>query len=155
MTFKKPTILAYWAVFTLLVACGKKNPNAMAYGEAVDTTQAISASLLVDKMAGNPTFDCTISGKVENVCKAEGCWVKIDMGKEEPLMVRMKDHAFTLPENVEGKFAFASGQAHYDTLSVEKLRDYAKDEGASQAEIDAITQPEYELVFEAKGIAVR
>ncbi|MBK6396953.1 MAG: DUF4920 domain-containing protein [Bacteroidetes bacterium] len=67
----------------------------------------------------------------------------------------MSDHSFTVTENIEGKFAFIAGQAHYDTLSVEKLQDYAKDEGAGPEEIAAITKPELELVFEAKGVAVR
>lgn len=155
MNFKKSAFLALIALIALFTACGPKNPNAMAFGAQVDTNQAISASELEAKMSGNPTFDGTISGKIENVCKAEGCWVKMAMGKDEPLMVRMKDHSFTVTENIEGKFAFVLGQAHFDTLSVEKLRDYAKDEGASAAEIEAITQPEFELVFEARGISVR
>ncbi|HQW22809.1 MAG TPA: DUF4920 domain-containing protein [Bacteroidia bacterium] len=151
----KHSFLALLAIISLLFACNQKDPNAMAFGESVDTTKAISATELTAKMSGNATFDGTISGKIENVCKAEGCWIKMSMGTEEPLMVRMKDHSFTVTENVEGKFAFALGQAHYDTLSVEKLRDYAKDEGAGPDEIAAISQPEFELVFEARGISVR
>mgnify|MGYP001093504137 CR=1 FL=1 len=155
MIRKKSFIFAILAISGLFIACNKGNSGSMTFGEPVDTAQSISASDLAGKMSGNATFDGTISGKVQSVCKAEGCWLKMDIGQEEPLMVRMKDHSFTVTENVEGKFAFASGQAHYDTLSVEKLRDYAKDEGAGQEEIDAINQPELELVFEAKGIVVR
>ena len=82
----KHSFLALLAIISLLFACNQKDPNAMAFGESVDTTKAISATELTAKMSGNATFDGTISGKIENVCKAEGCWIKMSMGTEEPLM---------------------------------------------------------------------
>ena len=155
MIFKKVPFYAVLAIFFSISACNSNHPDVMSFGEPVDSTKAIPVSQLVSAMGDKPMLETTISGKVANVCKAEGCWLKLDLGEDEPLMVRMKDHSFTVTENVEGKFAFIAGQAHYDTLSIEKLRDYAKDEGASADEIAAITKPELDLVFEAKGVAVR
>ncbi len=154
MTLKKQPLLAFLAIFLLLSSCSKKK-QALIFGEQVDTTQALPVSELASKMGGNSSMEATISGKVQNVCKAEGCWLKLDCGNDDGLMVRMKDHAFTVPEKIQDKFAFIIGRAYYDTLSIEKLRDNAKDEGASPAVIAAISQPEFELVFEAKGISIR
>ncbi len=155
MNLIKLGIYAFLAFFVILSGCSSDKSTLQTFGEAVDTSEAIPAADLVNSMGDQASFNTTISGKVVNVCKAEGCWIKLDLGEDEPLMVRMFNHSFTVAENVEGKYAFVVGQARYDTLSVEKLQDYAKDEGASPEEIAAITKPELELVFEAKGVAVR
>ena len=155
MNIKNVSFSAILAVFIILFGCGSDKNSVLNFGGAVDTTKAIPATELANSMGDQATLNTTISGKIVNVCKAEGCWLKLDLGEDEPLMVRMSDHSFTVTENIEGKFAFIAGQAHYDTLSVEKLQDYAKDEGAGPEEIAAITKPELELVFEVKGVAVR
>lgn len=155
MKIKNVSFLAVLAAFVALCGCGPDKNAVQNFGGTVDTTKAIPATELANSMGDQASLNTTISGKIVSVCKAEGCWLKLDLGEDEPLMVRMNDHSFTVSENVEGKFAFITGQAHYDTLSVEKLQDYAKDEGASPEEIAAITKPELELVFEANGVAVR
>jgi hypothetical protein len=47
------------------------------------------------------------------------------------------------------------GYATVDTVDVEMLRHFAEDAGKSQDEIDAITEPEYELTFEATGVLIK
>ena len=46
------------------------------------------------------------------------------------------------------------GEAFYDTLTVPMLKHYAEDAGKSQAEIDAITEPELRLAFTATGVMI-
>lgn len=127
----------------------------MTFGEKVDTNVAIPIENLATQLQSKSTFDGTVSGKIGDVCKAEGCWIKLSNGNNKPVMVRMKNHAFTLSQDVDGKFAFVKGEAHFDTLSVEQLRDYAKDNGSSETLITSILEPELELVFEASGVTVR
>jgi hypothetical protein len=43
----------------------------------------------------------------------------------------------------------------WDTLSVEMLRHYAEDGGATPEEIEEITEPEYSLSFVADGVVIR
>ena len=47
------------------------------------------------------------------------------------------------------------GMAYMDTTSVDMLRHLAEDAGKSQEEIDAITQPELTLAFEATGVVIK
>lgn len=156
MKVNKTSFFAILTSFATLIACNSNSSsNVQSFGEPVDTTKAISALDLPNAMGDLADLTTTISGKVVNVCKAEGCWLKVDLGEDEPLMVRMKDHSFNVTENVVGKFVFISGYAYYDSLSVDKLRDDAKDAGAGPEEIASISKPELELVFQAKGIAVR
>jgi hypothetical protein len=44
------------------------------------------------------------------------------------------------------------GIARYEVTSIEDLKHFAEDAGKSQAEIDSITEPDKELVFEASGV---
>ena len=54
-----------------------------------------------------------------------------------------------------GKTAIFEGKAYHDTTSVEMLREYAKDDGKSKAEIEKITEPEINLSFEATGVIIK
>ena len=71
-------------------------------------------------------------------------------------MVRFKDYSFFVPkEGVEGRNAIIQGEAYYDTLTVELLQHYAQDAGKSEDEILAITDPEYNFLFEASGVIIQ
>ena len=47
------------------------------------------------------------------------------------------------------------GVAKIDTTDVATLKHYASDANASQEEIDAITEPEYNYSFEATGVIIK
>jgi len=51
-----------------------------------------------------------------------------------------------------GKEVVIKGVGKMVTTSVDDQKHYLKDANATQAEIDAITQPKTELVFEATGV---
>ena len=136
------------------VSCHHENP-VQVYGEVVDSTQAVKAADLQQKMLGLRTINLTISGKVEDVCKAEGCWMKLDLGEEKRLLVRMKNRSFSVDDEVQGKYAFVKGTVHYDTISVENLQKHAKENGESDSVISALTVPEINLVMEALGVMTR
>ena len=42
-----------------------------------------------------------------------------------------------------------------DTTSFEELKHYLSDAEASQEEIDAVTEPEYNYAFEAVGVIIK
>ena len=66
----------------------------------------------------------------------------------------MKDYGFFLPLAAKGKTVIIEGEVKMKNTSVEELKHYAEDAKKSQAEIDAITKPEKEMRFTAKGIVV-
>ena len=136
------------------VSCQHENP-VQVYGEVVDSTQAVKATDLQQKMLGLRTINLTISGKVEDVCKAEGCWMKLDLGEEKRLLVRMKNRSFSVDDEVQGKYAFVKGTVHYDTISVENLQKHAKEDGESDSVVSALTVSEINLVMEALGVMTR
>lgn len=138
-------------VLFLFVACGGPSN----YGVTVNEAEAISVDELVARYANEKSFSATVSGKVENACHGEGCWLELQAGDGSLVMVTYKDKAFHLPTGIEGRAVVMTGKAFIDSVSVEALKAEAKETGKSEEEIQAITQPEYKLQFEAAGLVLK
>jgi hypothetical protein len=124
------------------------------FGNKVGEEGAVTADLLAENLnVAGQTKEVKITGKVIEVCKAEGCWVRIET-KTGSMLVKMKDHAFLVPLALEGKTVVADGVATFKETSVEQLRHFAEDAGKSKDEIAKITEPKKEIVFQATGIKV-
>ena len=104
-------------------------------------------------LADKTTADVKVKGKVVEVCKAEGCWIRMETASG-PMLIKMKDHAFMVPLAMNGKTIVADGTATFKETSVEMLKHYAEDAGKSKEEIAAIKEPKKEIILQAKGILV-
>lgn len=124
-------------------------------GEEVDESAAISVAELIKLMEGKDKLEVTVKARVEECCQKKGCWMKVDMGNGQTMMVTFKDYGFFVPLESAGKTAIMKGIAYYDTISVDMLRHYAEDAGKSKEEIEAITESSYALAFEASGVVLK
>ncbi|MCH8330152.1 MAG: DUF4920 domain-containing protein [Bacteroidetes bacterium] len=122
-------------------------------GDEFDMNNAISFVQLKTSMGEEQEVEVTVKAKVNSVCQRKGCWMRVEGGEEE-VMVRFKDYGFFIPMDCAGMTATMKGIAYYDTTSVDDLKHYAEDAGKSQEEIDAISEPEFTLVFEASGVVL-
>jgi hypothetical protein len=134
--------------------CGNKSSEGN-YGAQVDTTVYLSPDEVFNGLDSAISVDCTVKGTVTEVCQAEGCWLKLKKSDGSGLLVRAKGHSFTVPKDIADHTVYVTGIARFDTTDVETLKDYAKDAGKSQAEIDSITSPEITPLIEAEGVLVR
>ncbi|HRI25512.1 MAG TPA: DUF4920 domain-containing protein [Ferruginibacter sp.] len=125
----------------------------MTFGQKTTADGAIAASELSAKLQGTEPVEVKVTGKVVEVCKAEGCWLRMETASG-PMLIKMKDHAFLVPLSMNGKTIVAEGTATLKETSVEMLKHYAEDAGKSKAEIDAIKAPKKEISMQAKGILV-
>lgn len=128
----------------------KKGTN---FGNKTAATGAVTADELPALLEGKQSADVKVKGKVVEVCKAEGCWIRMQTASG-PMMIKMKDHAFLVPLALNGKTIVAEGTAAVKETSVEMQKHLAEDAGKSKAEIDAITTPKKEIVLQATGILV-
>ncbi len=128
----------------------KKGTN---FGTKIAATGAVNADELPTLLEGKPSADVKVKGKVVEVCKAEGCWIRMESANG-PMMIKMKDHAFLVPLALNGKTIVAEGIASVKETSVEMQKHLAEDAGKSKAEIDAITTPKKEIILQATGILV-
>ena len=115
--------------------------------------EAVNANDLQAKMA-NGVFEGKVTGKVKEVCKAMGCWIKIEKADGTSLMVKSKDHGFFMPENLTGKTVVIEGTASVKEVSEEKRKHFAEDAGKSKEEIKKIKGAEKEVQFVASGVKV-
>ena len=104
--------------------------------------------------AGDTLQDFKAYGTILEVCPEKGCWMKLDTGNDETVMVRFKDYGFFMPLDASGEVVI-HGKAYVSETSVKDLKHYAKDAGKSQEEIDQITAPEMTWSFEADGVLLK
>ena len=125
----------------------------MIFGEKTTADGAISVSELPNKLNGSKPADVKVTGKVKEVCKAEGCWLKMETA-DGAMMIKMKDHKFLVPLSMNGKTIVVDGIATLKETTVEMQRHYAEDAGKTKEEIAAIKEPKKEITMQAKGILV-
>ena len=122
------------------------------FGEEITADNAVAATELPALLEGKETVTVKLAGDVESVCQMTGCWMDIDIGNDETVHVTFKDDGFLMPMDAAGKRAVIEGVATYEEISVDMLKHLAEDEGKSQEEIDAITEPRMEYTLVAKGV---
>jgi hypothetical protein len=123
------------------------------YGQVADEQSAVAVDELKGKLVDDQ-FEGQVKGKVVEVCKAEGCWIRLQKNDGSSMLVRAKDHAFLMPENIVGKFVLVQGNASVKEVSEEMRKHYAEDAGKPKEEIAKIKGAEKEVQFAAKGVKV-
>lgn len=123
------------------------------YGSYSEKGNAILVDQLDEKLSDNK-YEGKIQGKVVEVCKAMGCWAKIQKADGSTVMIKVKDHEFAMPEDIVGKIVIAEGKAELKETSVSMLKHYAEDAGKSDEEIAKITEPKKEVLMTIKGVKV-
>lgn len=133
----------------------EKTPAAkgVVYGVVSDEKEAISPDEIKAKLVDDK-FEGQVKAKVTEVCKAEGCWIKVQKKDGSSMMVRAKDHAFLMPENIVGKTVLIEGNATIKEVSEEMRKHYAEDAGKSKKEIAKIKGSEKDVQFAASGVKV-
>ena len=161
-------ILGIMTLSAVLIACQtEEKPQAEAqaevqeakyasYGEEIDDAGAITYAEMMEQLKSNDTVNVKLSGEIDKTCQMKGCWMEVNVAEgQDPMRVTFKDYGFFVPkEGVEEHATIFEGQAYVDTISVDALRHYAQDSGASAEEIEAITEPEVVVTFEASGVLI-
>lgn len=128
------------------------------YGAAVSVNgekSAMTTKKLDQKLKKSAKLEnVAVKGKVVKVCDKKGCWLTVKTENNEKFFVKMKDYGFFVPMALEGKTVILEGNAEKKVTSIDEQKHYAEDAKKSQAEIDAITEPEEEIRFMASGIKV-
>ncbi|MFM7903146.1 MAG: DUF4920 domain-containing protein, partial [Bacteroidota bacterium] len=125
------------------------------FGEKFDPKGAMAMGDMLKQMQGQESMPAVVEGKVSSVCQAKGCWMKLETGNGETIRVSFKDYGFFVPKDLAGSTVVMRGTASINVTSVEELRHYAEDAKKSKEEIEKITEPKRELVFEADGVIIK
>lgn len=123
------------------------------YGVVSGEGKPVTADELKLKLTDD-IFEGQVKTKVVEVCKAEGCWIKVERKEGGAMMVRAKDHGFLMPGNIVGKTVLIEGKATVKETTESQRRHYAEDAGKSPQEIAKIKGSVKDLQFSAKGVKV-
>lgn len=124
------------------------------FGEQISVKNLISGEKLVAMLGEQDSVWVSMQSKIVTNCQNSGCWMDLDVGNDEVIKVTFKDYAFFVPLDSEGKTAIVEGFAKKELIPVDMLKHYAEDDGKSQEEIDAITEPQMAYTFEAIGVII-
>jgi hypothetical protein len=133
------------------------NPNYSSFGKEItgdDAQLAVTMVSTYKKMQVGDSVQTKIIAKVNDVCQAKGCWMRLQVDNEHEMMVKFKDYSFFVPKDITGKKVIVNGKAFVKEVSVEEQQHYAEDAGKSKADIAKITEPKRTYSFEADGVLV-
>ncbi|MET2983934.1 DUF4920 domain-containing protein [Aureibaculum conchae] len=160
--------LIWFACFLAFIACKEekkesavKEETKIAYasfGDKITDENVISKKEMAKKfesLKSGDTIAVKFASNINEVCKAKGCWMKLDLGDEKESMVRFKDYGFFVPLDADNKEVIVNGKAFVTETSVKELQHYAKDAGKSEEEIAKITEPKFTYAFEADGVLLK
>jgi hypothetical protein len=148
-----------FAIITLVLAINMNAQDApsakpgVVYGEISEKGTVVAANELESKMVDNK-YEGKVKGKVVEVCKAMGCWAKLQKDDGSTIMIKVKDHEFAMPLDIVGKVVLAEGSAVVKETSVNMQKHYAEDAGKSKEEIEKIKDPKKEVTMTVKGVKV-
>ncbi len=134
-----------------------QNPEASLsfYGDRIDMKDAIPVQTLLDELGDSDSLNTKVEATILETCEMKGCWMTVKLDEGTSMRVTFKDYGFFVPkEGMQGKKTYFEGKAEKTVMDVETLRHYAEDEGKSEEEIAAITEPRTELTFVASGVII-
>jgi hypothetical protein len=150
---KKSLIILIFSAF--IWSCDNSVGQQRSFGEKFDPKGVLAMGDMLKQMQGKESMPAIVEGKVSSVCQAKGCWMKLETGNGETIRVSFKDYGFFVPKDLAGSTVIMRGTASINVTSVEELRHYAEDAKKSKEEIEKITEPKSELVFEADGVIIK
>lgn len=132
----------------------KPAEKGVTYGAGTENKDVVTIANMEEQVQSAGKFSGKITGKVTEVCQEKGCWMKVDKGNGETIMVKFKDYAFFMPKNLAGQTVVLEGDATVKEVSVKQQKHYAEDAGKSKDEISKIKEVKKEVQFVAKGVLV-
>lgn len=152
-------------VFLFLVNCREKQISRAPvqvesktynlYGASFQTDSILLLNEFSNQIVNQKdTLQLTLKGTIKEVCTKKGCWMTLAMPNDTDLMVRFKDYGFFVPLDAHGE-VLINGKAFISETSVDDLRHYAEDAGASKEEIALITTPKLSYNFVADGVLIQ
>lgn len=88
-----------------------ENSEVTVFGQLSEDTIAYKPEIIFERLITEKDFSTMVVGKVKACSKDNGNWLTLDADSAE-LLVEVKDNAFVLPTNLEGKHVSVHGKAN-------------------------------------------
>lgn len=157
-TMKKLFVLAFCLAFSAATHAQTDAPKPAAagvtYGKGTTADKALSTLALSSALSTTPTYKGKVTGKVVEVCKVKGCFMRLAKDDGSTVVVQFTDYGYFMPQNIVGKTVVVEGEAVLKETSVKDLQHLASDAGKSKEEIAAIKAPKKDVSIMADGVLV-
>ena len=160
--FYKNNTMKQFIFYSLLIVLVISGCDTSPKSDKGDATQIQNAKLpvvqaveLAAAMETDDELELQLTGTIVEVCHGSGCWLEMDMGNGQRVLVTFPKDVYVVDTTAIGKPAIIDGLVTKEIISVKRLQLQAADEGASDEEINAITQPVAEFSLEAKHVGIR
>ncbi len=136
----------------------KQELSYSSFGKKINADNVLSTKSMAmryESMSIGDSVTIKMVAKVDEVCQAKGCWMKVDLENGEQAMVKFKDYGFFMPKDIAGREVVLHGKAFVNEVPVDEQRHYAEDAGKSAEEIAKITEPKKTFSFVADGVLLK
>lgn len=152
--------IGLFAILILLVyACKEeKKTEFVLFGKEFSADTYLSKKEMTsafENLKLGDTLDVKFASEINSVCKAKGCWMKLDLKNDKESMVKFEDYGFFVPLNSDNREVIVNGKAYVTEVSIEELRHFAKDAGKSEEEVAMIVDSEFTYSFIADGVLMK
>ncbi|MFA5417792.1 MAG: DUF4920 domain-containing protein [Bacteroidales bacterium] len=154
----KKLILTFIMVAMFFSGCdptGKSNQTQTTIKQKEAITPVVQSDKLAAALDTTMELKLQLQGKILDVCTGSGCWLEMDMGDGQRVLVTFPKDVYVVDTSSIGKLAMVEGLATKEIISVKRLQLQAADEGASEEEINAINEPVAEYSFEASQVKIK
>lgn len=140
---------------TVAISTDRTQQVATTYGQTVaEETVATPATEVPQLLQDNDSLYLTLSGTALSSCTKKGCWMTVDLGRQQSMRVTFKDYGFFVPKDLNGERVVVEGVLSRKISSPDEQRHYAEDAGESKEAIAAIQAADTVYAFEAVGVLV-
>jgi len=152
----KHILILLLLVITLVQgAQAQKTTNPKVLGASFNANNAIPATNLPQLLGTQDSVAVKVTGQVQQVCQAKGCWMDVKLADNSVMKVRFKEYGFFVPKDLAGKTVTINGMAYNKIVSVADQQHYAQDAGKTETEVKYITQPKRSVTFVADGVVIK
>ena len=116
--------------------------------------EAITTGQLLDKLQKSSVEKVVVRGEISEVSQLDGSWMKLKNDGAYDIVVIFIEHAFVVPKDLAGKKVMVYGSAAMKAVSIEDLKQQARDLGKSDAEIASIKKSKVQARINAVGVKV-
>lgn len=133
-------------IVMLITACQNEQAETGYFGQNFEVSSPIGPDEISNFLGAEKEKEAQVKGTIEKVCKASQCWLSMTDSEGKRFYFNVKDEAFKLPKNCEGKTAVVNGKL----LSVSSQQERAREKGLKESYVESISN----ISMEASGFFI-
>lgn len=87
--------IAYIILCTIIISCSNQTTEIQIFGNQEMTEKGkITTKELLQTLSVQDSAFVKVEAVINSICQKKGCWMYIDLGNENEMLVRFKDYGF-------------------------------------------------------------